>query len=171
MAGKRISDLKLEQLLRDGNGVSQIARKLGVTKGAVSKRLKALNVAITKDVTLRHAGEIVERRIDTLGQLQKINDQANSLLDRAMMVVRGELVADPQASEAPQDTALKAMKEVRGQLSLQLDIYKTLFDSESIQQFQQEVLSAIGEVSNDVREKIIQRLREKRAIRSLARFD
>ena len=105
-------------------------------------------------MTLRHAGEPVERRIDILGQLQKINDHPNALLDRAMMVVRGESEADPQTSESLQDTALKAMKEVRGQLYLQSDIYKTLFDLESIQQFRQKVSSVIGEASTDVQRKI-----------------
>ena len=191
MAGKRISDLKLEQLLRDGNGVSQIARKLGVTKGAVSKRLKALNVAITKDVTLRHAGEIVERRIDTLGQLQRINDHANELLDLLMRWNRGDKEAlqilesqvrkvkirgtEEEITEYrfkdPRELALKAMAEIRGQLGLQLEIFKTLYDFEAVAEFQQEVLTEIGEVSNDVREKIIQRLREKRALRSACRID
>jgi hypothetical protein len=80
----KISNLVLEQLVREGNGVSEIARKLGVTKGAVTKRLKALDVAITKNVTLRYAGELVERKIDTIGQLLKINDYANELLDGLM---------------------------------------------------------------------------------------
>ena len=42
MPKKTISIIQLEQLVREGNGVSEIARKLGVTKGAVSKKLKAL---------------------------------------------------------------------------------------------------------------------------------
>jgi DNA-binding Lrp family transcriptional regulator len=53
--------------------VSEIARKAGVSKGTVSTRLKALNAAITKDVTLHHAGEIVETKLNAIGQLQKIN--------------------------------------------------------------------------------------------------
>ena len=90
MNDKKISNLELEQLVREGNGVSEIARKLGVTKGAVSKRLKALNVAITKDVTLHHAGDIVEKKLDAIGQLQKINDYANELLDLLMRWNRGD---------------------------------------------------------------------------------
>ncbi len=74
----------MEQLVREGKGVVEIARKMGVTKGAVSKRLKALNTAITKDVTLHHAGEIVEKKLDVITQLQKINDFANERLDLLM---------------------------------------------------------------------------------------
>jgi hypothetical protein len=38
-------------------------------------------VAITKDVTLHHASEIVEKKLDAIEQLQKINEYANELLD------------------------------------------------------------------------------------------
>jgi hypothetical protein len=56
--------------------------------------------------------------------------------------------------------ALKAMQEIRGQLSLQLDIFKTLYDVQAIADFQKEILTAIGEVDSDVRDRIIQRLKE-----------
>jgi hypothetical protein len=165
---KKISNLELEKLVGEGNGVSEIARKLGVTKGAISKRLKALNVAIAKDVTLFHAGEIVEKRINTIEQLQKINDAANELLDSLRKVkVRGskEKVTEYKLKD-PRELALKAMAEIRGQLSLQLEIFKTLYDVEAIAEFQREVLTIIGEVSDDIRNSIIQRLKESRALRS-----
>ena len=38
------------------------------------------------------------------------------------------------------------MAEIRGQLDLQLDIFKTLYDVEAMAEFQKEVLSAIEEV-------------------------
>jgi Mn-dependent DtxR family transcriptional regulator len=62
MSEKKFSHLELEQLVREGFGVSDIARKLGVSKGTVSKRLKSLKVAVAKNVTLHHAGEIVEKK-------------------------------------------------------------------------------------------------------------
>jgi hypothetical protein len=65
----------------------------------------------------------------------------------------------------PRELVLKTMAEIRGQLSLQLDIFKTLYDVEAIAEFQREVLEAIGEVSRDVRNKIVQRLKQRRALR------
>ena len=56
----------------------------------------------------------------------------------------------------PRELALRCMAEIRGQLNLQLDIFKTLYDVEAIAEFQKEVLSAIEEVSPDVRNTIIQ---------------
>ena len=190
MSGKKISNLELDQLVREGNGVSEIARKLKVSKGAVSKRLKALNVAITKDVTLHHAGEIVEKKLDAIGQLQKINDHANELLDLLMRWNRGDNEAiqilesqvrkvkvrgsEEEVTEYkfkdPRELALKAMAEIRGQLNLQLEIFRALYDMTAVAEFQKEVLTSIGEVAPDVRTKIIHNLQKRRAIRTTLDF-
>ena len=192
MARRTISDLQIEQLLREGNGVSDIAKKIGASKGAVSKRLKALRVAVSKDITLRSAPEIVEKNINAVEQLQKINDYANELLDLLMRWNRGDQealqVLESQVAtkkvrvgdqeefirefkfKDPRELALKAMQEIRSQLNLQLDIFKTLFDLKAAEQFQQEVLTAIGEVDLDVRDRIVDRLQKAKAIRSTLEF-
>jgi AcrR family transcriptional regulator len=191
MSGKKISNVELEQLVREGNGVSEIARKLGVSKGAVSKRLKALNVAITRNVTLHHAGEIVEKKLDAIKQLQKINDYANELLDLLMRWNRGDEAAlqilesqvrkvkvrgqEEEVTEYkfkdPRELALKAMAEIRGQLNLQLEIFRALYDMAAVAEFQKEVLTAIGEIAPNVRDKIIHNLQKARVIRSTLEFN
>jgi hypothetical protein len=55
------------------------------------------------------------------------------------------------------------MQEIRGQLELQLDILKALYDIGAIAEFQREALNAIRKVSPDVRDRIIQKLKEGRA--------
>jgi predicted transcriptional regulator len=189
---KKISILELERLVSEGNRVSEIANKLGASKGAISKRLKALNVAITKNVTLHHAGEIVEKKLDAIEQLQKINDYANELLDLLMRWNRGDeaalqILESQVASKKvrvgdkeefvkefkfkdPRELALRAMQEIRGQLSLQLEIYRALYDMAAAAEFQKEVLTAIGEVAPDVRDKIIHNLQKARVIRSTLEF-
>jgi predicted transcriptional regulator len=175
MRTKIISNLELEQLVKEGNGVSEIARKLGVTKGAVSKRLKALKVAITRDITLRHASEIVEKKINAIEQLQKINDSANEILSQAMGRLGGDKNSfgddgDHTLMNTPRELALKAMGEIRGQLKLQLEIFKALYDLAAVAEFQKEILTAIGEAAPDVRDKIIHNLQKARAIRSTLEF-
>lgn len=44
MSKMKISNIELEQYVREGFGVSEIARKVGVSKGPVSKCLSALVV-------------------------------------------------------------------------------------------------------------------------------
>jgi len=190
MSKMKISNIELEQLVREGFGVSEIARKVGVSKGTVSKRLKALNVAITKDVTLHHAGEIVDRKLDAIGQLQKINDYANELLDLLMRWNRGDegalQILESQVRKVkvrgseeevteykfkdPRELALKAMAEIRGQLALQLDIFKSLYDMAAVAELQKEVLEAIGDASPEIRDEIVNNLQKRRVIRSTLEF-
>jgi hypothetical protein len=51
-------------------------------------------------------------------------------------------------------------------LKLQLEILQALFDMRAVRQFQAEVLEAIGSVSQETRDEIIRRLKERNALRS-----
>jgi uncharacterized radical SAM superfamily protein len=181
-----IDDEQLLQLIRDGHTVTEAALKIGVCKAAVSRRLKKLNVAISRNVTIRAAHKIVDREINALDQLQKINRDANELLELLMRWNRGEddalQVLESQVRKIkirgqeeelteyrfkdPRELALKAMQEIRGQLRLQLEIFQALFDMQAVQQFQAEVLEVIGSVSTQARDEIIRRLTERSALRS-----
>jgi transposase-like protein len=177
---KKLSNIELEQLVREGNGVSEIARKLGVAKGTVSKRLKQLRVGIANNVTLHHAGDVVKREINAAAQLQKINSHANELLDLLMVCINGDEAAKTEAaaklgpmgpgSKDPKELALKCMQEIRSQLKLQLEIFQTLYDMQAVAEFQREVLQAIGEASLETRDRIIHNLNERRAICSTLDF-
>ena len=49
MGIEKIAFVQLDQLVRSGKSVSEMARRLNIAKGAVSKALNRLNVAVTKD--------------------------------------------------------------------------------------------------------------------------
>jgi predicted transcriptional regulator len=186
----KFTDTELKQLVRRGLSGSAIAEHLGVSKAAVSMRLKAMNLAITKDVSLRNAGEIVSKEINALDQLQKINAHANEILDLLMRWQRGEpealQILESQVrlvrvngEEAPvkdfrfkdpRELCLKAMQEIRGQLKLQLEIFQCLYDVKQIAAFQEEVLEAIGQAAPEIRDSIIKNLQQRRAIRSTLEF-
>jgi len=180
MSPRKFSDIELEQLVREGNGVSQIARLLGVSKGTVSKRLKQLNVGITKNITLHHAGEIVKKEINAAEQLLKINRTANELLDLLMACVNGDEKTKQKAMEkvapllgpksGPLDAAVKIKAEIRQQLKLQLEIFQALYDMQAVAEFQKEVLEAIGEADLETRDRIIRNLQKRSAIRSTLEF-
>jgi hypothetical protein len=180
MAQRKISDVQLERLVKDGNGVSQIARILKVSKGTVSRRLKQINLGIAKNITMHHAGEIVKKEINSVSQLQKINDHANELLDLLMVCVNGDEAAKAEAatklgpmgpgSKDPKELALKCMQEIRSQLKLQLEIFQTLYDMQAVAEFQREVLEAIGNADLETRDRIIRNLKERSAIRSTLEF-
>jgi len=163
MGRGKISLVQLERLVREGNSVSQIAKKLGVTKGSVSKRLKDLRVGITKDVVLRSAPQIVDRQLNAMDQLKKVNGLINNELD---YIEKNIETATGQERKELQEQRLKHVAEVRKQLGLLLDIAQALYNAEEVAAFQQSVIEEIGHAAPEVRDRILQRLNERRAIRS-----
>ena len=163
MGRGKISLVQLERLVREGNGVSQIAKKLGVAKGSVSKRLKDLRVGITKDVVLRSAPQIVDRQLNAMDQLKKINTLINGELD---YIEKNIETATGQERRELQEQRLKHVAEVRKQLGLLLEIAQALYNAEEVAAFQQSVLEEISHAAPEVRDRILQRLNERRAIRS-----
>jgi hypothetical protein len=195
---RKIQTADLERCLAAGMGVVETARQFGVTKGAVSKRAKkiAINLSqltqkqkVTRDLVLFRAGEIVGKEINGIEQLAKINNYANSLLDSLMGLIGGDgeaaerlqaqIEQKPSKLDFPKDMkgkdprelALKAMAEIRQQISAQFEMLRDLYDMNNVLKFQEEVLTAIGEVEESVREKIIDNLRRKRIIRAVIKPD
>ena len=185
MGKPKIDRVKLNRMLREGKSQKDIARSMGVSEAAISKAKKELNINVVRAVGLERAHEVVDKNLATVAQLYKINQNANELLDVLMEWNRGDSKAlqilESQVRKVrvgktekfveefkfkdPRELALRAMGEIRAQLNLQLEIFKTLYDVEAIAEFQREVLSSIGEVSPDVRSRIIQRLKERKALR------
>jgi hypothetical protein len=139
-------------MLRSGKSGKDCAKVFSVTEGAISQARKELNIAVIKSVALETAHQVVDRNLNAVDQLLNINRKANTLLELA---IKAE----------DHDTTLRAMREIRGQLELQLEIFKTLYDLEAVADFQREVLTAIGEVDKNVRDRIVQRLKEGKALR------
>jgi len=156
MRPQTINDLELLQLINVKKlSQAEAARELGVTRQAISQRLKDLRGVQAGVVVAKKVEQAVDSKLDAIGQLQKINVKANDLLDQA--------VNNPNLS-------LRVMNEIRGQLKLQLEIFETLFSLQAAKEFQETILEAIGEVDPNVRRKIIRRLNEKRSVRSAVKF-
>ena len=156
MSQKKINDTKLVRLVDEGKRQADVARELGVSRQAISKRLIELRGRTTKIIATKKIEQVVAQRLDAAEQLHRINIQANQLLD--------ELEQSPELK-------LKIMAEIRGQLKLQLDILSTLYDMKAVQEFQSEVLNAIGEADKETRNAIITRLNQRKTIRQSIRFD
>lgn len=151
MATKKLNTSELLRRVDAGDSFTEIAKDHGISRQAVQKRVRKLRGKTTKAIVSTKVEQIVDRKIDAISQLLEINKRANEMLD--------------EAGNAPNLT-LKIMAELRGQLRLQLEIFQALYDLRAAQEFQEEVLEAIGEVSPDVRSKIINKLNQRRAVRS-----
>jgi predicted DNA-binding protein YlxM (UPF0122 family) len=191
MSKLKLSDKKLLSLVDENLSMAEIARKYGISRQAVSKRLIELRGKLTKVVVSKKVERVVEKKINALDQLYKINQDANEILDLLMRWNRG----DPEALQVlesqvkkirigdgeeleikevkfkdPRELALRAMAEIRGQLALQLEIFQALFSLQAAQEFQDTVLQVIKEVDPNVRNEIIRCLNQRRTIRQAVRF-
>lgn len=192
MATKKLNTSELLRRVDAGDSYAEIAKDHGITRQAVYKRVRELRGKTTKAVVAKKVEQVVEQKLDAVSQLQKINEHANELLDLCMAWGRGDdealqilesqrikrkvRISDEEIDveefrfKDPRELALKAMAEIRGQLRLQLEIFAALYDMKAAQEFQEEVLAAIGEAAPDVRAQIIHKLNQRRAIRSAVRF-
>jgi predicted transcriptional regulator len=192
MTNNKIDIVKLNQLIKSGKSVKECAKYFGVTPSAISQAKKGLNVAVVKNVALENAHRVVDKNLNAVEQLQKINGYANDLLDLLMRWNNGDdealQILETQVAtkkirvgdqeeyirefkfKDPRELALKAMAEIRGQLKLQLEMFQALYDLKAVEEFQNEVLTAIGEENKDVRDRIVQRLCERRAVRAAVKF-
>lgn len=189
----RLSDEQLMKYANEGRSLSYIAKKAKCTKANISQRLNRLKARNIRDIAReeRLSGAIVERNIDAASQLGRINFEVTKLLDKATdedseiqrLVEAASIKLKQKHSELTlsearnyleqiveefyknQDTIFRASAEIREQIRLQLDIFKVWFSHQAVQDFQRIVLDAVGSTSPDLRDRIINELRNKRVIR------
>ena len=152
---------------KSGNEVAEI---LNVTPGRVSQLKKQLKLHRTGVVQIEKVGEIVEKHIDAAQELFDLHQEAKKLLEMMKKKVNGDTTDLPagfgeHGKKDPIELYQKIMQESRAQLSLYLDFSKTMYDIKVMATFQQSVLDAINEVAPEVKDKIVQKLKEARAIR------
>ena len=156
MAGEtKIKDADMIRMVDAGESQAAIARKYNVSGAAVSKRLKELRGKSTHAIIADRIDDVIDQKIDTWAQLEKINKRANDLLDQA----EGDV----------QESALM-MREVREQLKLQMELFKTMWDVRAAMEFQDTVMTVIGKIDPEIRKKILTELNAKSAIRNAVTF-
>lgn len=173
MRKPQIDPVKLNKMLSTGKSSKECAEFFSVSSAAISQAKKKLSVNVVKNVAMENAHRVVDKNLNAVDQLQDINKHANKLLDELMSLnkLKDSSKKEKMTPKEARELALKTMSEIRGQLKLQLEIFQCLYDMEAVQEFQKEVLTIIGDVAPDVRDRIIHNLGKKRAIRRAAQFD
>jgi len=185
-------DLKqMEQMLRSGMKNKEVAEFFNVTPGAISQhsrkmknyivRSMALEKAhevtaqhsrkmknyIVRSMALEKAHEVTASHIDVVNQLQLINDSINHELGKA----KEEADNTKGSSRIPfQRVIIELSAEVRRQLDSQVKIFELWHDTKVIHEFHEEILNILEEVKPGLRNEIIGRLKQRRAIRSTVKF-
>ena len=156
MSEKIVNDTKLLRLIdKEGRSQADAAKVLGVSRQAVNTRLKQLRGRTTFVVAATRVEQAVESKLDIVGQLREINQQARDLLDQ---------------SSGDASLSVKLMGEIRNQLRLMMDVYEMLYSLEGAAQFQQIVLETLEECDPALRKRVVNRLNEQSALRSALRF-
>ena len=121
-------------------------------------------------VALEAGHKIAANHIDAVAQLREINTKANIILNGLMLEINpppeAEGKAQPKQPGAKdlREIAIKAMAEIRAQLNLELNIMETLYNVQTIADFQHEVLEEIGRLEPESRNRIIEALKAKKAL-------
>jgi len=193
MRPSKINDHKLLRLI-DKHKMTQTkaATELGVTRQAVSRRLQQIRGKTTKVIAAKKVEQAIDRKIDAMDQLNRINEYINEILDLVMAWRRGDDEA-LQALESqiknkwvrvgneeikvpefklkdPREIALRACGEIRNQIKLQFEIFQALYSLKEVEKFQKTVLEVLAEVGPEMRNEVVHKLNAKRSVRSTLRY-
>lgn len=147
--GQKFDRVQMWDMVKEGKKDAEIARALGVSERTIRGARKKLNLSIVKQTTLETAHEIVRRELDVVDQLSAINRRSNEILDDLVLWIQGKetKTVKPEGGKDARSMALDTIKEIRMQLSFQVEIMKVLADYRVSQEFQKEVLEAISGAS------------------------
>ena len=187
MGQSKIDYRELNQMLRAKKSYSEIAKHFGVSKGRISQAKKEMRNNINKVTVLEKAADVVHEHLDIMAQLRKINEDANRMLDLLIRWQEG----DPEALRVlesqiktvkfgkngeeidiqkvkmkdPRELTLRCMAEIRNQLKLQLDMYESYLEFNDRKRFQAEVLRILDEFEPGVKQRAINRLKDRALLR------
>jgi transposase len=161
---KKIDDDIMVRMIQEGKSHTEVAKRFNVTKQAVQERFSKLKKKILMAVNADNAHRVVQKELNAMDQLQMINAKAIQLLDVALEAPKSD---DDKPNNYDPSLALKAMKEIRGQLKLQMDLFQSLYNVRSAAEFQQKVIELMEEVSPELKERFIRKLKAERTLRRL----
>ena len=151
-----INDRKLLRLLdKEGLSQSAAAKELGVSRQAVSLRVRELRGRKTRVVAATKIAESIDAGFDAMAQLTAINNRALEVLDQA---------------EGDPELCLKAIGEVRQQIKLASDIYERMFNIKVVHEFMGIVSDTMKEVDPRVYKEFRKRINQHRSVRSAIKF-
>ena len=157
---RKVNLVELERLKNSGLCGSDIAKKLGVGKGTISKNFKQLGIAQAEDIVLYDANKINVTQIKVAEKLQKIATIIESELDK----IHSELEAATAKDKGPlRDLQLKHSKEICRQISLVREVAESLYKYGEIEAFKRIVFEEMGKESPELRERVFKRIKERRS--------
>ena len=161
MARKRIDRIKVKELYDDGVKSIDIAKKLGCTKGAVSKILKEMDLNVAKSAVAA-APKYVEKKDAATDHLLFLADKAKSELEWIETTVPPKNNSEYREW---QNQKLKFAAEMRKIINAVADVGYKLFQMNEMVEVLRIIDEEIGCETPECQLRIRERLQQRRNIR------
>ncbi|SMP42395.1 hypothetical protein SAMN06295888_10278 [Desulfonatronum zhilinae] len=170
MTKGKINDRKLKQMLREGKSKKHCAAHFNCSVSAIDQRIRKLEIVVSKDLVMnvKRAEKVAEESFDAVAQLKRIHKSATDSLAKLEGVMSGKV--DPKELQpllsgktSVAEAHVKYLAEVRKQLDLSHNIFRSLYDMRQVQKFQQVVIEELQQADPTLAKRVIDRL----AVRSV----
>lgn len=189
----KVDKERFARLLREGKSLSQCARELGVTKGALSQLKKSME-ANAKNLPIVVDEDLGSRDLDSIEQLNTLIGTIFTELHRCNRMITAvdarlmeqeeferAITNNPEVRQEFIKLAAGNMKDVlsiqsnlialsaegRKHAELRLKIAETIYNIKYHQEFIAEVLEVIKQASPEMRNKIVKAIKERREVRNM----
>jgi Na+/phosphate symporter len=162
---RRVDLIQLRRMIDDGKLQSEMAGFFKVSEGAISKNVKALSLAQGQDIILRSATKINDRKLNAMTRLERIAKVVEDELTYIRKTIKN---TKGEERREWQEVQLKHTAEIRKQVNLLLEIAQALYNVEEVEAFKKVVLEEIGGVDEEIRKKILERIRQRRTYSGFA---
>jgi hypothetical protein len=196
----KINKAEMIRMIGEGKPYKEIMEKFGCTKSAVSsaqQRIKkSFNTPIPKTSELskdnidamaqlkyindtiigqlKSCEKFILREDKKMAEFDRLTEESEICTDENRKLEIAEklskLADNTKGILKIQDNLVNISGEVRKQIELQLKIAETLYNIQMTAEFQNEVIAGIREVDPLTAKKIVDKLREKRALRGLVKL-
>jgi uncharacterized protein YpbB len=164
----KIDPVLLRELLAKEVPQTDIAKRFGVSDGAITHAKKQLQRQMTRVVALEKAGEVVQHDLDLIQELKNLNRVLNQQLDDALQRVNTTGKAVEKA--AVQKIIVDLAGELRKQIDTAVKVGEFWYSHNEFVQFRETVLDVLDECKPGLRRQIIEKLKKKHVLRDSARL-
>ncbi len=167
MARYKISDGQLIQGVKSGLSASEIARNHGMSHQAVSQRLRKLGLAARTEIvaSTNAANELLKRDIDMVDEMLGLFVGTKRTLELLQDIADGKRPPEDAENILSGKCNLfhaldKTRQEARKQISLFLEVSKSLHNLQETRAIQQAILHEVKEADPETARKIVARLQQ-----------
>jgi predicted transcriptional regulator len=161
MAKPKLDPTALSEFIEAGHSQAEAASHFGVSKAAISQRVKQQRLNTSKVIAFERSAEVADQQMTAVERLGHLQQVIQDRLTKAL-----QQLDQPGANEAVlTDRVIKLAAEGRAQLRLQVELSHALIDLNAVREFKGEVFYAIRQEGTAIASRILDTLKARRALR------